>query len=56
MATQHTYRIPNKATIFQAEMYEVYRAAMALENYEADQIKFYIDSQAALLALTSHLD
>ena len=45
----------NKAIVFQGEIYAIQKAAEALLIYEdCDPITFFIDSQAAILALVGH--
>ena len=49
-----SFRLPNYATVFQAEIKAVERAALAARNLWSDEmkvVKFFVDSQAALLAL-----
>ena len=50
---QESYRLPDKATVFQAEIYAINRAAIFLQQLNPAFIKIYVDSQAALLALNN---
>ena len=47
-----SYRLPDKASVFQAEIFAINQAAIILQNHLLKKyIKFFVDSQAALLAL-----
>ena len=47
-----SYRLPDKASVFQAEIFAINRAAVLIQSFQnAHYIKFFVDSQAALLAL-----
>ena len=51
---EESYRLPNKATVFQAEIYAINKAALYLQSINCPQyVKFFVDSQAALLALNN---
>ena len=51
------FRCPNKATVFQAEVYAIYEAVQAVPRVHAVEtitnLKFFVDSQAVLQALTA---
>ena len=49
---ENSFRLPNRSSVFQAEIYAIKEAALFLvsNSYEADTI-FFVDSQAAILAL-----
>ena len=50
------FRLPDHATVFQAEIMAIREAADILANLDnLTQIKFYVDSQAALRALQNHM-
>ena len=52
--TSLSFRLPDKASVFQAEIYAINQAALFIHNLPNFQfIKFFVDSQAALLALNS---
>ena len=56
--TQAQYRLPNHATVFQAEVAAVGRAATAMCDHpdlNPRHVKFFVDSQAALRALGNPL-
>ena len=47
-----SFRLPDKASVFQAEIFAINQAAIILQNLtNCFYIKFFVDSQAALLAL-----
>ena len=49
-----SFRLPNKASVFQAEVFAINQAAIFLQNQtNIFFTKFFIDSQAALLALNN---
>ena len=51
---EHSYRLPDDATVFQAEMYAIYEAACAMQwQDEEKDIQFFVDSRAALDALNA---
>ena len=50
------FRLPNSATVFQAELYAIYHGAMALKEYvleENNKVAFFSDSMASLQALNA---
>ena len=50
----HSFRLPDKSTVFQAEIFAINRAAIFLRSIPHPRyIKFFVDSQAALLALNN---
>ena len=50
-----SFRLPDKASVFQAEIFAINQAAIELQKHETQYIKFFIDSQAALLALNKSI-
>ena len=55
LKTEQKFKLPNHCTVFQAEIKAVLEAARYLSaNNEYKYIKFFIDSQAAILALDNH--
>ena len=46
-----SFRLPNKASVFQAEIFAINQAALFLQQHQFSYIKFFVDSQAAILAL-----
>ena len=50
-----SFRLPNKASVFQAEIFAINQAALLLRDFppHLQYIKFFVDSQAALLALNN---
>ena len=49
-----SFRLPNKASVFQAEILAINQAALFLHDlHNLKYIKFFVDSQAALLALNN---
>ena len=50
---ESSFRLPDKATVFQAEIFAINQAAIYLQNSNASFIKIFVDSQAALLALNN---
>ena len=49
-----SYRLPNKASVFQAEIFAINKAALYLQTLNNIRyVKFFVDSQAALLALNN---
>ena len=51
---EQSFRLPNKATVFQAEIFAINQAAIYLQSFNNTYyIKFFVDSQAALLALNN---
>ena len=52
--TELSFRLPDKASVFQAEIFAINQAAIFLQNLSGlHYIKFFVDSQAALLALNN---
>lgn len=50
----HSYRLPNDASVFQAEILAIQQAALTLQHMgNVPHVKFFVDSQAALLALNA---
>ena len=49
-----SFRLPDKASVFQAEIFAINQAAIFLQNStRSSYIKFFVDSQAALMALNN---
>ena len=49
-----SFRLPDKSSVFQAEIFAINQAALTLQNlHKLFFIKIFVDSQAALLALNS---
>ena len=49
-----SYRLPDQASVFQAEIFAINKAAIFIQRIgNAKFIKFFVDSQAALLALNN---
>ena len=46
-----SFRLPDESSVFQAEIFAINQAAIALRNYDTKYTKFFVDSQAAPLAL-----
>ena len=50
----HSYHLSEGSSVFQAEIFAINEAATALQYmYDANHVKFYVDSQAALGALAA---
>ena len=51
-----SFRLPNKASVFQAEIFAINQAAIILQNLDnCHYVKIFVDSQAALLALNKKI-
>ena len=49
-----SFRLPDKSSVFQAEIFAINQAAIFLQSHQTPAyIKFFVDSQAALLALNN---
>ena len=54
LVAEDSFRLPDDASVFQAEIYAINRATDALQHFpDAQHVKIHVDSQAALRALDS---